>query len=172
MKVSIRKAISTDLPALTEIDQTAADMFIAYGYDGISAEDLAPGPTENFIPPMDEQRLWVAVTPDDEIAGYLEVSTVDGTFHVAEVSVHSGFGRQGIGAKLLHHACDLARADGFSQVTLTTFSDVPWNQPFYERHGFRVVAPESVGPEILAIFDRHAKYMDMERRVAMVKSDL
>jgi 4-diphosphocytidyl-2-C-methyl-D-erythritol kinase len=48
-------------------------------------------------------------------------------------------GRRGIGAALLEHACDWARAAGYRRVDLGTLADVPWNAPFYARHGFVAV---------------------------------
>jgi hypothetical protein len=35
-------------------------------------------------------------------------------------------------------------------VTLTTFRDVPWNRPWYERLGFRVLGEDELGPELRA----------------------
>ena len=41
--------------------------------------------------------------------------------------------------KLVLQVCDWAAGNGYASVTLTTFRDVPWNMPFYERLGFRVI---------------------------------
>jgi hypothetical protein len=40
---------------------------------------------------------------------------------------------------LLGRVAEWARAEGASSLLLSTFSDVPWNAPFYARLGFAVV---------------------------------
>ena len=57
--------------------------------------------------------------------------------HLAQLSVHPASGRRGIGGALLTATVDLARERGFDRVTLTTYAEVPWNAPFYARHGWR-----------------------------------
>jgi hypothetical protein len=39
----------------------------------------------------------------------------------------------------LQAAVDRARSEGHHELTLSTFAEVPWNAPFYRRHGFEVV---------------------------------
>ena len=53
------------------------------------------------------------------------------------MSIEPEHTRRRLGARLLENVCDHARAGGASYIALTTFDDVPWNAPFYERHGFR-----------------------------------
>ena len=38
---------------------------------------------------------------------------------------------------LIEHVAGWARAHGSPALTLTTFTEVPWNAPYYERLGFR-----------------------------------
>ena len=53
-------------------------------------------------------------------------------------------------------------------MTLTTFRDVPWNGPYYERCGFRVVEPGELGPGLRRIRAAEvARGLDAEPRVAM-----
>ena len=57
-------------------------------------------------------------------------------------------------------------------VTLTTFRDVPWNQPYYERLGFRAMTETSVAgtlPGLAEIMREEAsRGLDPATRVAMV----
>jgi len=39
-------------------------------------------------------------------------------------------------------------------MTLTTFRDVPWDRPFYERAGFRVLGPDEIDQAVLAVVAR------------------
>ena len=53
-------------------------------------------------------------------------------------------------------------------MTLTTFEHVPWNAPYYERHGFRVLAEHEVGDELRRLRDEEtAQGLDPALRVCM-----
>jgi hypothetical protein len=39
-------------------------------------------------------------------------------------------------------------SDPVRWVTLTTFRDVPWNAPYYQRLGFEVIQPTEWGPQL------------------------
>lgn len=84
--------------------------------------------------------VWVA-SVQGEAAGFVWLGTEEGegAAGIAELNVLPARGQQGIGAALLEHACLWARAAGFQRVDLGTLADVPWNAPFYARHGFSVV---------------------------------
>ena len=63
--------------------------------------------------------------------------------------------------------CTWARSHGYGAVTLTTYRDVPWNAPFYERLGFSVL--DELTPELAWIRD-HEKAIgddDFGPRLAM-----
>jgi predicted N-acetyltransferase YhbS len=62
--------------------------------------------------------------------------------HLAEVNVLPAFSQRGIGHYLVDHALVAARQRGFSGVGLTTFLDLPWNAPFYQKVGFTLVGDE------------------------------
>ena len=53
-------------------------------------------------------------------------------------------------------------------VTLTTFRDVPWNAPYYERLGFRSLSETELTPELAEVRAREAEPgLDPETRVCM-----
>jgi ribosomal protein S18 acetylase RimI-like enzyme len=110
-----------------------------------------PEPLEALVAYRRAGRAWVLV-PDDDPAGspvaYTLVDVVDGAAHVEQISVDPGFARRGLGRRLLDHVAAEARGEGRSAMTLTTFRDVPWNAPYYERCGFRVLAEHELGPEL------------------------
>ena len=54
------------------------------------------------------------------------------------------------------------------RLTLTTFTDVPWNRPYYERLGFTVL--DDLGPELAALVaHEHEAIPGDAERVAMVR---
>ena len=54
------------------------------------------------------------------------------------------FGQRGVGMALVQTVCAYAVAEQWAGVTLTTFRDMPWNAPFYERLGFEVMEAASL----------------------------
>ena len=57
---------------------------------------------------------------------------------------------------------------GYDELTLTTFADVPFNAPWYQRLGFRVVqGHDAVGPELAGIVDQERDLTRLGTRVVM-----
>ena len=116
-------------------------------------------------------RAWVLVAEDAPSVGpvaFALVDVLDGAAHVEQVSVDPAFARQGLGRRLLDHVAGDARRAGRTAVTLTTFRDVPWNAPYYERCEFRPLAEDELGPELRAKRDAETSHgLDPTRRVCM-----
>lgn len=83
--------------------------------------------------------------------GFARLEIVDDDAHLEQLSVHPAHGRRGIGACLLKAACRWAADQGHTTVTLCTFADVPWNAPFYARHGFVPVPEAELTPGLRAL---------------------
>lgn len=58
--------------------------------------------------------------------------------YVGELDVHPEFRNRGIGARLLDHADEVARREGYRRMALTTTTINP-AQHLYTRHGYRIV---------------------------------
>jgi len=84
-------------------------------------------------------RLWVAADELDRPVGFALASIVGDNAHLDELDVHPAHGQRGLGAALVEAVCDWARASGYRAITLTTLRDIPWNAPWYQRLGFRVL---------------------------------
>ena len=135
----IRRARPDELELLLDIEREAGRAFHDVGMPEIARDD--PGTVE------DVAGAWVAVDEADRPVAYLVSTVVDGCAHVEQVSVAPSHARRGLGAALIDH---LAAETG-TPLTLTTFRDVPWNAPYYERLGFTVVEPADQGPELAAL---------------------
>jgi ribosomal protein S18 acetylase RimI-like enzyme len=98
------------------------------------------------------------------------VDLVDGTAHLEELSVLPDLNGRGHGMALLRAVEGWARRKGYPSVTLTTFRDVPFNRPFYEKRGYRVLAEDEWTPGLV---DRRAEEadagLDPDLRVVMRK---
>lgn len=100
--------------------------------------------------------------------GYLIADRVDGNLHIEQVSVHPDRAHRRIGRSLLEHLAERAGAEGVPALTLTTFTDVPWNAPYYARCGFRILDDSGLGPGLRDIRDREAVHgLDRWPRVCM-----
>lgn len=99
------------------------------------------------------------------VAGYVIVDVLDRpdtgsgegrSAHIAQVSVDPRFAGRGLGAQLVDHVAAHARQEGLDAVTLTTFRDVPWNAPYYQRRGFRMLGDDELGPGLRRVRDDEA----------------
>ena len=121
-------------------------------------------------PPEAEELLGaaeviVAVDDGDEPVGYARIELVGGQPHLEQLSVDPAHGRTGIGTALL----DAVQAwAGHRPVTLTTFRDVAFNRPYYERRGFVVVPEAEWTPALRALVQEEATSgLDPTTRVVM-----
>jgi len=82
--------------------------------------------------------------------------------------VRGAYGRRGIGGALVDRVCSWAAELGFEAITLTTFRDVPFNGPYYERHGFTQLSAHECGPELRALRQLERDIgLDVQPRIAM-----
>ena len=86
-----------------------------------------------------------------------------------QLSVHPSAVRRGIGAALLAAVVEDARAAGARRVTLLTYADVPWNAPWYARHGWRET--DDLGPGLRALAEHEVELglARHGRRVALAR---
>src|SRR5207244_2515521 len=113
-------------------------------------------------------RAWVATDADDTPIAYILVDVVDGNAHIEQVSVRPDCSGRGIGLALIDHVSAWAKRRGLPAVTLTTFRDVAWNGPYYERCGFEAIPVSRLTPGLARIREEEtAKGLDRYPRIAM-----
>jgi len=140
----IRAARPGDLARIRDIEVAAGELYRDFGMDAIA--DDPPPSDEDLTVFQHNGRAWVATDSDDIPIAYILVETVDGWAHIEQVSVHPSHSRKGLGRALIDHAELWADGCGLGGMTLTTFREVPWNAPYYERLGF-VPVPEPAWSE-------------------------
>lgn len=121
----IRPARPDEFGRLVDIEAVADELFATAGI----------GPLPHSNPDALGAALHLIVIGDPAY-GFARIDEVDGTAHLEQLSVHPDHARAGAGTALLEAACDWAAGKGYATITLSTFADVPWNAPFYARHGF------------------------------------
>jgi GNAT superfamily N-acetyltransferase len=165
----IRAAGSDDLAGLIEIERAAGEAFRSLGMDLVADDD--PGTVEELVPYAECGRAFVAVDADDRPIGYLLLDVVDGAAHIEQISVHPSRARQRVGHTLIESAGSWAVAHGLHVLTLTTYVEVPWNGPYYERLGFSYLAPEEETDGLRAIRDRERERgLDAWLRACMMRT--
>ena len=145
----VRPMEAEDISRVQAVALAAGEMFRSVPDPRISkCTDHPPMPASALRTFIDAGMAWVA-TAEGEVVGFLSARVVDGCAHVEEMSVDPRYGRRGLATSLLAAVTEWANEHEKAAVTLTTFRDVPWNRPFYERRGFRVLE----GDELPAAFD-------------------
>ena len=161
----IRRAAFSDLTAMAVVEIVASTRFTDSSYPELAGH----GPPAGYL----ERQLtigagWVAET-GDRLLGFAVGRVEEGTiFYLAEIDVAPNAGRQGIGAALVEAVCTYAGQIGCTAVMLSTFVDVPWNRPWYERLGFVPVPESDLSERFQAIRRREAENgLDITRRTMM-----
>ncbi|MBN4666976.1 GNAT family N-acetyltransferase [Pandoraea nosoerga] len=166
----VRRATPADAAALPGVERSAGDLFrtlpgLGWLADG---EPIAEAHHRRWIA---SGTVWVAVDPHgepDAPVGFLDAEAFDDALHVWEMSVHRRWQGRGIGRALLDaasaHACDV----GLARLTLTTFSDVPWNAPYYARMGFTRIDASALCTRLQSVLEAEiAAGLPAARRCAM-----
>lgn len=145
----IRAARDEDATAMLRIEVAAGRMFAEVGMDFVAEDD--PGTVEELLEYVREGRAWVVDGSAGIPVAYLIAEWVDGCVHVEQVSVDPAYAGKGIGAALVEHLARWARERGAPALTLTTYAEVAWNAPYYERLGFRRLADDELTPGLRKI---------------------
>ncbi|HEY9473317.1 MAG TPA: GNAT family N-acetyltransferase [Mycobacteriales bacterium] len=162
----IRASSVEELPILQEIERAAGECFRDIGMPEVADDE--PLAVEELLSYQRADRCWVAVEGADRLVAYLIAGLVDRNMHVEQVSVHPDSARRGVGRSLLEHVAGRAVAAGLPALTLTTFTLVPWNAPYYQRCGFRRLDGAELTPGLRAIRAREAEHgLDRWPRVCM-----
>jgi GNAT superfamily N-acetyltransferase len=162
---AIRRARQRELPRLQEIERAAGGLFRQVGMAEVAEKE--PRSLVQLEVACAEGRLFAADAGGEPI-GFALMETVDGLPHLAELAVHPEHGRRGVGRRLVEFVCAWAARAGQPAVTLSTFRDVPWNRPFYERLGFRVLSPGEWTPGLRALRERESEHgLDVDGRDLM-----
>jgi GNAT superfamily N-acetyltransferase len=165
----IRLARDGDLSALPEIERQANTLFAAYGL----AEQLSNvlTPIEVLCEGVQANRLWVAVDETDRPVGFALAGVVGDNAHLDELDVHPAHGQRGLGTALVEVVCDWAKASNYHVITLTTLRHIPWNAPWYQRLGFRVLEDDELSPALRELLrEEIQRGLPGDQRVAMQRT--
>lgn len=158
--VVVRVASASDLLEVPAVEAAADELFRQRGVLDLPAA----------APAALRAEAWQVLVAGRPVAGFAVLERVDGDVHLEQLSVHPSVMRQGIGAALLEAAVSTAWVVGARRVTLLTYADVPWNAPWYARHGWRVTDEVGPGLRALAASEVEQGLARHGRRVVMARS--
>ncbi|HEV2557499.1 MAG TPA: GNAT family N-acetyltransferase [Microvirga sp.] len=163
----LRATRAGDIAALPLIERNAAELYWSI--------DLWEPPFEG-VHSLGEHRVAVdagiswLVTHDETPCAFALGAVFDGHLHLHELAVEPAHQRRRLGTALLEAVIDHARWRFDPVLTLTTDRFAPWNAPFYSRHGFVILDPGRLQPDLAAVMELERRSgFDMSRRVAMAK---
>jgi len=168
---ALRPAHPGELPCAVAIDDAGAEQFEAIGirFDLSDEHPFVQAERLRWQHALKMGELFFACHADEPV-GFFALSTVAGHAYLEQLSVRPDHGRRGLGTALLQAACARCAAHGDIQLWLTTYAHVPWNAPFYERCGFRIVPEVECDPQLRALLDEQRSALPApEQRVAMVR---
>ncbi|MER8565917.1 GNAT family N-acetyltransferase [Mesorhizobium sp. M0924] len=164
---TIRIAQEADAEALPYIEQSAGEAYREIKELAWIADDDNQT-VERHRELIANGTCWVATEHGDWPVAFLSAEIQNDTLHIWELAVRLDRQRLGIGRALLEKAIADARQSRLVALTLTTFRDVVWNAPFYQKLGFRVLDDAQAGEPLRQMLRREVEHgMPASRRCAM-----
>ena len=165
--ITIKIASEEDAELLPPIELSSGEAFRQIAHLAWIADDAVQS-VERHRDLIRQGSSWVAHSATHGIAGFLSAERRGRSLHVWQMAVHADWQKQGIGRKLIGAAVRWSFAEDIASLTLTTFRDVPWNEPFYRSCGFRVIDTDVPVPLQKILDAEAAAGLPRDRRCAMI----
>lgn len=137
LNIDIRDAQLSDIDALIWVEKSAVQAFLSIPkLAWLAQTDTLP--VEYHYQFIEHDYSAVAVDETKHVVGFMYAKQYENDLYILEFDVDVTKQKQGIGQQLIRYMMNKAKHDGFKRITLTTFNDVPWNLPFYEKLGFKI----------------------------------
>lgn len=167
MSPKIRLTREDDAPHLPALEQSAGVAFLAIAELAWIAEDSNLS-IDDHLAAVRDGTSWVAIEGDDRPVGFLCAERCGDDLHIHEIAVRHDRQGRGIGRALIEAAIAWAQGRSLSAVTLTTFRNVPWNEPFYARLGFETLSADSIDQRLALVVQQETEHgLQPETRCAM-----
>jgi GNAT superfamily N-acetyltransferase len=165
--VHIRKIKQSEYRFLPEIEELADKTLQDVGVD---VRHLLPTPCTYYESLNKEHSIIFVAEKGNKIIGFCYTTAVDHNGYLGELPVLPAYTRIGIGSKLLKKAIEWARAKHYTYIPLTTFAEIPFNAPMYEKFGFEEFVPDNNFPELKKIRkNEKVSGLEVKKRIAMKK---
>lgn len=168
-EITIRFADRGEFPLLADLEARSDTRFADLpGYEGLVNEGNLTDIDHNDLP--QSNHVWLAER-GRELLGFALAYPLGEFLFLAQLSVIPEAQENGVGSRLLQAVVDEAGEQDKAGVALTTFADVPWNAPFYEKRGFKVLQRSQMPPDLVAVANdaSEAKWAKYGPRVVMAQ---
>jgi GNAT superfamily N-acetyltransferase len=168
-EIKITPADLGHIQEISALEDSAGKAFIEIGMAWVDAMPAAT--SEDLEEPIKKGNILVAKQASSLI-GFIHMGEMDENGHIFEVSVGLEAQGTGIGRKLLAAGEKWATTKGFSAITLTTFKNVRFNAPWYQKCGFDIITPDRYDNPVLYITLKNEQegILGRSERVAMIKN--
>jgi GNAT superfamily N-acetyltransferase len=139
----IRPARRQEIAVLPQIENAADERYVRLGLRCVL--EMPPHSIASLEEGRQRDMLWVATSPRNRVVGFALMALTGGTAWLDQLSVLPRWQGRGFGASLIDRTAERARELGHDMLYLSTYLDVPWNAPFYQRRGFAPL-PRGVWP--------------------------
>jgi GNAT superfamily N-acetyltransferase len=167
---AIRPARADELDVLVAIDDDASTLYAEWGL-AITLPPTHPfsvAERELWLRALEGSGVYLALDPAQQPIGFAAVALLDDVAYLDQLSVLHIAMRRGVGSRLLQAAISWARSRALPALTLTTYDHLPFNRPFYERHGFQVLTPAELTTGLVHHLDEQRRYLPRpDQRIAM-----
>ncbi len=113
---------------------------------------------EEFARHIAQGDVTVAVDGHSIPCGYSTAYTIESDLFLYHLFVSTARGQQGLGTFLLRSVMERARAENRRAITLCTAGNIPWNAPYYSRHGFVILKDEEMPSYLLKFLNEDREH--------------
>jgi GNAT superfamily N-acetyltransferase len=145
---SIRPARAEDLPQLPALERAATEMFRGTEHTWVVEDG---GYDAQIYQDWFDTGVILVAEREGELAGFACGEEVDHQGFWTLLCVHPAHAKRGLGRRLTEAMKTWACSRGYTSLTMTTFPNIPWNAPMFERMGFRIMDEAELTPGLLDI---------------------
>ena len=169
--LNLRNTTLKDIPVLQALEAVAAQRFLTISELAILAHSEVTD-SQVHQQSIAQELAWLVEDIRGGVLGFCYAQQLADSLYLAEISTHPDARGMGVGRMLVKHTRQMAAQRGLSGVTLTTYRDVPWNAPWYQRQGFITLEPSLLGSELSDIVQRQAAVLLLLPRCIMWSASL
>ncbi len=162
---TIRPARADELVLLPALERAATEMFRDTAHSWVVEDG---GYDELVYQDWFDHGVILVAEREGELAAFATAEEVGQEGFYALLCVHPAHAQRGLGRRLTDAIKTWAVSRGYTTLTMTTFPDVPWNAPMFERMGFRIMDDAELTPGLMDIRrEEIASGLPPEQRVFM-----